>query len=112
MVSLRSTRLFCAFLISSLLAACGSDSNPNPGNGIGAGAAPTITSTIPSNNGAGVAVNVKIAATFTAPTFTVKQGAAAVSGSVAYSGSTATFTPSTNLGTSAGFTATISTGAK
>ena len=121
MVSLRSTRLFCAFVISSLLAACGSDSNPNPGNGIGAGAAPTITSTIPSNNGAGVAVNVKIAATFsaqmdpgtiTATTFTVKQGAAAVSGTVAYSGSTATFTPSTNLGTGAGFTAPISTGAK
>ena len=41
MVSLRSTRLFCAVVISSLLAACGSDSNPNPGNEIGAGAAQT-----------------------------------------------------------------------
>ena len=121
MVSLRSTRLFCAFLISSVLAACGSDSNPNPGPGIGAGAAPTITSTIPSSNGSGVALNVKIAVTFSAAmdpgtlngtTFSVQQGASPVAGTIAYSGATATFTPSTNLGTGTGYTATISTGAK
>ena len=83
--------------------------------------APTVSSTIPSSDGAGVARNVKIAATFstemdpatiTDSTFTVKQGAAAVSGTVAYLGSTATFTPTSNLVSSVGFTATIATGAK
>jgi hypothetical protein len=64
---------------------------------------------------------VKIAATFSAvmdpatitgATFTVHQGSATVPGTVTYSGSTATFTPSANLGSSSGFTATVSTGAK
>jgi hypothetical protein len=64
---------------------------------------------------------VKIAATFstamdpssiTASTFTVQQGSTAVGGTVSYSGSTATFTPASNLATGAGFTATISTGAR
>jgi hypothetical protein len=121
MVSLRSTRLFSALIASSLVAACGSDSSSPADDGNGSGSGPTVTSTIPSSNGAGVALNVKIAATFsaamdpatiTAATFTVHQGSAAVPGTVTYSGSTATFTPSGNLGSSSGFTATLSTGAK
>src|SRR6185295_10803279 len=92
MVSLRSTRLFSALIASSLVAACGSDSSSPPDDGNGSG--PTVTSTIPSSNGAGVALNVKIAATFsaamdpatiTAATFTVHQGSAAVPGTVTYS---------------------------
>jgi hypothetical protein len=87
----------------------------------GGGAGPTVSSTNPSKDGSGVALNVKVAATFsavmdpstlTASTFTVRQGSAPVSGVVSYSGSTATFTPGSNLATGAGFTATISTGAK
>jgi hypothetical protein len=113
LVTLRSTGLFSALVLSSVLAACGG-SKPNPD-------APTVNSTIPSSSGSGVALNVTIAATFsaamdpstiTASTFTVQQGVAAVSGTVAYSGSTATFTPSSNLGPGSGFTATISTGAR
>jgi hypothetical protein len=117
--TLRSTRLYSASVLSFLLAACGSDPAVAPGTDTGT--APTVTSTIPSSNGAGAALNVKVAATFSAPmdpstisatTFTVQQGSALVPGTVTYSGSTATFTPAANLATSSNFTATISTGAK
>jgi hypothetical protein len=85
------------------------------------GVGPTVSSTNPLKDGSGVALNVKVAATFsaamdpstlTASTFTVHQGSAPVSGVVSYSGSTATFTPASNLAIGTGFTATISTGAK
>src|SRR3954466_7080190 len=119
MVTLRSTRVCSALILSSLLAACGSDSAQPSDTGGGAG--PTVSSTNPSTGGAGVALNVKIAATFSAvmnpstisaSTFSVRQGSSAVSGTVSYSGSTATFTPASNLASGASFTATISTGAK
>src|SRR3954451_12405777 len=119
MVTLRSTRLCSALIVSSLLTACGSDSTP-PGDNAG-GIAPTVSSTNPSSDGSGVPLNVTVAATFsvamdpatlTASTFTVKQGSSTVSGTVTYSGSTATFTPASNLASGASFTATISTGAK
>src|SRR6185295_6056956 len=95
MVSLRSTRLFSALIASSLVAACGSDSSSPADDGNGSGSGPAAPSTIPSSTGAGVALNVKIAATFsaamdpatiTAATFTVHQGSAAVPGTVTYSG--------------------------
>ncbi len=82
---------------------------------------PTVISTDPANNATGVAVNKVIAATFSVPmdpttitssTFTLKQGTTAVSGAVTYSGSTASFTPSSNLLASTVYTATITTGAK
>ena len=82
---------------------------------------PTVISTDPTNNATGVAVNKVIAATFSVPmdpttittsTFTLKQGTTAVSGAVTYSGSTASFTPSSNLLASTVYTATITTGAK
>jgi len=118
MVTLRSTGVCSALVLGSLLAACGSDSAQPSDTGGGAG--PTVSSTNPSTGGAGVALNVKIAATFSAvmnpstisaSTFSVQQGSNAVSGTVSYSGSTATFTPATNLASGASFTATISTGA-
>ena len=79
--------------------------------------APTVLSTSPSNTATGVAVNSTITATFstamlpssiTPTTFTVM----GVTGTVAYSGTTATFTPSTNLASATTFTAKITTGAK
>jgi hypothetical protein len=123
LATLRCTGLFGVSVLSFLLAACGSDpaAAPAPGTGGGTGAGPTVTSTIPASNGPGVALNVKVAATFsvsmdsstiTASSFTVRQGSANVAGTVTYSGSTATFTPSTNLPTNTSFTATVSTGAK
>ena len=82
--------------------------------------APTISSTDPINNATGVALN-KVAAivfseamnptTINATTFTLKQGTTAIAGTVAYSGTTATFTPSASL-VSATYTATITTDAK
>jgi hypothetical protein len=76
----------------------------------------TITSTNPANGATGIGVNTAITATFNknidaascgASAFTVNQGAA---GSVTCSGTTATFTLSSALAYSTGYTATIGTG--
>jgi hypothetical protein len=83
--------------------------------------APTVTSTDPANNATGVALNRKIAATFseamdpltiTTVTFTLNQGVTPITGTVAYVGFTATFSPLSNLAASTTYTATITTGAK
>ena len=83
---------------------------------------PTVLSTVPANNATGVSEGVVLSATFSVPmdattitatTFTLKgPGTTAVTGSVNYSGSTATFTPATRLAVSTLYTATITTGAK
>lgn len=83
--------------------------------------APIVIATDPLNNEIGVPLNKIITATFnmpmdpltiTATTFTVKIGATSVLGSVSYAGSTATFSPSSNLLNNTTYTATITTGAK
>ena len=83
--------------------------------------APIVISTDPNNNASGVALNKVVAATFNMPmdaltinasTFTLKQGTTTIVGSVSYSGSTATFTPTSNLSSGNTYTATITTGAK
>ena len=83
--------------------------------------APIVTSTDPFNTESGVALNKIITATFNMPmdpltingtTFTVKIGTTTVLGTVSYSGTTATFTPSSNLNNNTTYTATITTGAK
>jgi Ice-binding-like/Bacterial Ig-like domain len=118
MVTLRSTSV-CCVLVLPFLIACGSDTPA--GQSASPGDAPTVTSTNPSTGASDVALNVTVAATFSAPmdastlnasTFTVKQGATQIPGTVAYSGSTATFTPTGNLSPGAACTATVSTGAK
>jgi len=82
---------------------------------------PTVISTDPANNATGVALNKIVNATFssvmdpstlTTTTFTLKQGIAPVSGSVSYSGSTASFTSTTLLLPGTVYTATITTGAR
>jgi len=81
---------------------------------------PSVVSTIPANGATNVAINTPISATFsmamktatiTASTFTVTGPGGAVAGAVAYSGSTATFTPTATLAYSTLYTATITTGA-
>jgi hypothetical protein len=52
------------------------------------------------------------ATTITSSTFTLKQGTTIVPGSVTYTGTTATFTPSATLAGTTVYTGTISTGAK
>jgi hypothetical protein len=82
--------------------------------------APTVTFT-PANSTANVAVNQAIIATFnermdyttiTASTFSVKQGSNAVAGSITYTGTTATFTPASNLDANKVYTVTVTSGAK
>jgi uncharacterized repeat protein (TIGR02543 family) len=82
---------------------------------------PTISLTDPLNLATGVALNQKIAATFSktmdattiqTSTFNLKQGTTSVSGFVSYSGTTAIFAPASNLAPSTVYTATITTGAK
>ena len=82
---------------------------------------PMVNSTNPLNNATGVAQNKVVALVFSeamdpltinATTFTLKQGTTAVAGTVAYSGTTGTFTPSATLTVGTVYTAAISTGAK
>lgn len=82
---------------------------------------PAVTLTDPLNNATNVALNKKVTATFnmpmdpltlTASTFTVKAGTTVVPGLVTYTGSTATFTPNSDLLTGTTYTASITTGAK
>lgn len=84
--------------------------------------APSVSSTDPADMEANVAVNKQVTATFAEPmdsltitgtTFTLTgPGSAPVSGTVTYSGNTATFTPSAALASDTAYTARITTGAR
>jgi Ice-binding-like/Bacterial Ig-like domain len=86
--------------------------------------APQVIATLPANGGKGVAHNATLSATFSkamdgatligTTTFTVKQGATNVPGSVTYTAlsRTATFTPNAPLGAGLSYTITITTAAK
>lgn len=80
------------------------------------GFAPTVNSTDPSNLATGVGINISVEATFseamdplsiTTSTFTLMDGSTPVSGSVSYTGNTATFNPDAALPTGRTYTATI-----
>ncbi|HEY2955614.1 MAG TPA: ice-binding family protein [Candidatus Eisenbacteria bacterium] len=82
--------------------------------------APIVSSTVPLNGAIGVAVNGTIVANFSeamsassinAATFSLKQGATAVAGTVSYAGQTAVFTPMPILSPLTSYSATITTGA-
>jgi hypothetical protein len=82
---------------------------------------PVVTMISPADLATGVATNKTIAATFSeamnpltisTATFTLQQGATAVSGTVLYNGVTAVFTPTGNLVANTIYTATITTGAR
>jgi len=81
---------------------------------------PTVTSTIPANGATYVAVNQVLTATFseamncatlTTSSFTLAGPGGAVAGTVACTGTSATFTPTSLLTASTIYTATITTGA-
>ncbi|HXJ74093.1 MAG TPA: ice-binding family protein, partial [Candidatus Dormibacteraeota bacterium] len=83
--------------------------------------APTVSSTDPANTATAVAINKRIAATFSeamdaatisAANFTLRRGATPVAGTVTYVGTTATFAPASALAVSTAYTATITTGVK
>ena len=82
---------------------------------------PFVTSTNPVSGASGVARNKVVSANFSeamdpatisGTTFTLKQGTASVTGTVGYTGTTATFTPSALLNENVTYTATITTGAE
>ena len=81
------------------------------------GMRPKVTSTDPISEATNIGISSKISAIFSvamntttinATNFTVKEGTTDVSGTVGYTGKTATFTPAEVLGTSTLYTATIS----
>jgi len=87
----------------------------------GATISPLVTSTDPANNATAVVLNKTITASFnqamdplsiTSSTFTLKQGTATVAGTVSYSGTTASFKPTSALTSSTVYTGTINTGVK
>lgn len=87
----------------------------------GALVAPTVTSTDPINMSTGISLNKTITANFSmimdpltinGTTFTLRQGTTTIAGAVSYSGTTATFNPTSDLLEGTLYTATISTGAK
>jgi hypothetical protein len=113
--------LFVVILSVFLITGCGGGGETGhwlPGSDT---TAPTVSSTVPANAATGVPIGNKLTATFseamdpatiTTTTFTLKQGATAVPGTVTYAGVTAVFTPASNLAASTTYTATITTGAK
>jgi hypothetical protein len=82
---------------------------------------PMVNLTDPLNNATDIAVNKVVEVTFSeamtestinGTTFTLNQGLTPVTGTVAYSGMTATFTPTNPLEGNKEYTATVTTGAK
>ncbi|HWY11014.1 MAG TPA: Ig-like domain-containing protein [Bacteroidia bacterium] len=82
--------------------------------------APKVISTDPISNASSVSLTKIVTATFDTPmnagtingtTFLLKEGTNAVAGTVTYAGSTASFTPTSNLLSGTVYTATITTGA-
>ena len=82
---------------------------------------PTVIATVNANGATNVPTNTKVGATFSevmspltinSATFTLKQGAATVPGTLTYSGVNAVFTPSNALANNTVYTVTVTTGAK
>ena len=103
-----------AMLLIVLIAGCNKKDNIT-------GVPPEVTSTDPISEATSTDISSKISAIFsvamdpatiTSSNFTLKLGTTAVSGAVAYTGTTATLTPAANLAANTVYTATITTGAK
>jgi hypothetical protein len=112
-MKLKNVFTIIAMLLIVFLATCKKDDET--------GVRPTVTSTDPLNNVTGVTRNTAVAFTFSeamdpstinTSTFTLMQGTTAVPGTVSYSGTTATFTPTNTLAAGTSYTATVTTGAK
>ena len=82
---------------------------------------PTVSATVPAPGALGVATGSRLSATFSEPmdpetisaaSFTLKQGATVVPGTVSYSGVSALFTPTSALNAALPYSATINTLAK
>jgi hypothetical protein len=106
-----------AILIIALISGCAKDDFEET-----VGVCPIVSSTVPLNGALGVPFRQVISATFNeemnpstinAATFTVTEaGGTAITGTIAYSGTTATFTPASPLKPTTTYTGRIKTGAK
>ncbi len=117
-------RLVCTSLTAILWLSWGGggggSNSGSAGNGSQDTTPPVLMSTNPSNLNSGIPLNTQVSATFseniTAATpsaaLTLTQAGTPVPGTVAFSGSTATFTPSAKLGSNLSYTATATTGIK
>jgi hypothetical protein len=119
----RSVSLFAVLFTGILFQSCGggggggsTSTNTTPTDTT----PPVVLSTNPSNNATGVATNASLIANFSeninpanpASAFTLTQGGTTTTGTVVFSGSTATFTPSAKLANNLPYTATLTTGIK
>jgi hypothetical protein len=105
--------LVLAFVVTAFVAGCGREQTP--------ALIPVVTATVAANGATAVPVAQTVTATFNeamnaatinGTTFTLTgPGVAPVTGTVTYSGTTATFTPTLHLAPSTLYTATITTGA-
>ena len=118
--SVAATVVFAALMVLSIVPT-GSGMQTQAISAVADTIAPTVISTVPVNAAISVAVNAAMTATFSeamAPltisktTFTLKQGVASITGTVTYSGVTATFKPNVNLAYNTAYTAMITTGVK
>jgi hypothetical protein len=114
-----ATMFFMILLLVAFVAGC--SSSGDNGGGSPDITAPTVITTIPIDLATGVPLNSTVNTTFseamdpatiTVVTFTLQQGTTPVSGTVTYVGTTAIFTPASNLMASTVYTATITTGVK
>ena len=113
-MKLKNVLIITAMLVVVFSAGCKKDDNNT-------GVRPSVTSTIPVANATSIALNSKISTTFsvamnsstiTIANFTLKDGATVIAGTINYSGTTATFTPSANLSPNTIYVGTISTDVK
>ncbi len=112
-MKLKNVFQIIAMLLVVFMAGCKKDED--------IGVRPRVTAINPINKATGTGIDSKVSATFSVAmdpssintsTFTLQQGTTSVSGAVAYTGTTATFTPAANLTPSTVYTATITLGAK
>jgi len=111
-----STTLGALFAVSLLVAACDDGESTTPDT-----TAPSVATTVPADADTAVALNGNIAVTFSEEmdpstisdaTFTLKQGADAISGKVTYTGVTASFEPNEVLTAGTVYNGNVAVGAK
>jgi len=111
---------FVSLLLLVLVSSCKKDKTDDSGQ-TPVEVVPIVVSTSPSNNAIGIGRSKVISVNFNqvmdtltinAVTFSLKQGTTPITGTLAYSGKTATFTPVVDLNANLIYTASITTGVK
>ena len=112
-------KILSTVVLTTIILVSGCENNDSPMQA--PQSTPVVTAKSPAANATNVALNKVVSVAFSeamntstinTSTFTLKQGINPVLGTVVYSGTTATFTPSIALASGAVYTASISTGIK